>query len=154
MKAYLSGGMENAPDLGRAWRADISRWLSDELGHDVFNPVEVEHELLTDEELITFRGWRFNERDRFKATVRKLIERDLNVIETSVDYIICYWDNSVLKGGGTHGEVTTAYRLGVPVYLVVGMPFQEVSSWILGCSDKEFNSFDELKVFLSEKYGL
>ena len=34
MKAYLSGGMENAPDLGRAWRADISRWLSDELGHE------------------------------------------------------------------------------------------------------------------------
>ncbi len=153
MKAYLSGGMENAPELGRAWREDLTDWLSVELGHSVFNPVEVQYKVLSEDELENFREWRFDERDRFKTTVRKFIEGDLNAIETEIDYIICLWDKSVLKGGGTHGEVTTAYRLGIPVYLVIDIPFEDVSSWILGCSSREFDSFDNLKSFLLETYG-
>ena len=153
MKAYLSGGMENAPELGRAWREDLTDWLSAELGHSVFNPVEVQYKVLSEDELENFREWRFDERDRFKTTVRKFIEGDLNAIETEIDYIICLWDKSVLKGGGTHGEVTTAYRLGIPVYLVIDIPFEDVSSWILGCSSREFDSFDNLKSFLLETYG-
>ena len=153
MKAYLSGGMENAPELGRAWREDLTEWLSAELGHGVFNPVEVQYKVLSEDELENFREWRFDERDRFKTTVRKFIEGDLNAIETEIDYIICLWDKSVLKGGGTHGEVTTAYRLGIPVYLVIDIPFEDVSSWILGCSSREFDSFDNLKSFLLETYG-
>ncbi|MEE2877091.1 MAG: hypothetical protein VX822_04880 [Candidatus Neomarinimicrobiota bacterium] len=153
MRAYLSGGMENAPELGRAWREELTTWLSDALGHSVFNPVEVQHKVLTDDEFDNFRDWRFDERDRFKTTVRKFIEGDLHAIETEIDYIICFWDSSVLKGGGTHGEVTTAYRLGIPVYLVIDIPFEDVSSWILGCSTREFDNFHSLKLFLLEKYG-
>lgn len=153
MKAYLSGGMENAPALGRAWREDISQWLASQLGHTVFNPVKVQHDVLTQEEIDQFRSWRRDERHRFKTTARKFIRRDLDAISSEVDYVICYWDESVLKGGGTHGEVTTAYHHGVPVYLVIDMPFQDVSSWILGCSEREFDSFDALKQFLLNTYG-
>ena len=153
MRAYLSGGMENAPDLGRAWREELTEWLSLELGHNVFNPVEVQHRLMSEDELENFRNWRFDERNRFKSTVRKFIEGDLHALETEINYVICFWDNSVLKGGGTHGEVTTAYRLGIPVYLVIDIPFEDVSSWILGCSSQEFDSFDSLKLFFLEKYG-
>ena len=153
MKAYLSGGMENAPELGRAWREDLTDWLSVELGHSVFNPVEVQYKVLSEDELENFRDWRFDERDRFKTTARKFIEGDLNAIETEIDYVICFWDSTVWKGGGTHGEVTTAYRLGIPVYLVIDIPFEDVSSWILGCSSREFDSFDNLKSFLLETYG-
>ena len=39
MIAYLSGPIENAHDDGADWRNDITRWLSKELNHQVFNPV-------------------------------------------------------------------------------------------------------------------
>ena len=70
-----------------------------------------------------------------------------------IDYVICYWDETVLKGGGTHGEVTLAHRMGIPVYLVMNMPFDDVSSWILGCCEGEFDSFVDLKQFLVEEYS-
>ena len=47
MIAYLSGGMEKAPDLGKVWRKEISNWLYSELGHKVFNPVEEQYKVLT-----------------------------------------------------------------------------------------------------------
>ena len=109
MIAYLSGGMEKAPDLGKVWRKEISIWLYSELGHKVFNPVEEQYKVLTNEEIEKFRSWRLNEPKRFKTTVRKMIDADINAIESFIDYIICFWDERALKGGGTHGEVTTAY---------------------------------------------
>ena len=152
MKAYLSGGMENAPELGRAWRDEMTVWLKDKLGHTVFNPVVIQNETLTDEESENFRYWRLSKRDQFKSTVRKLIKRDLDAIENEIDYVICLWDDTVLKGGGTHGEVTSAHRLSIPVYLVMKIPFDDISSWILGCCEGEFDSFEALKQFLMEKY--
>ena len=153
MKAYLSGGMENAPELGRAWRDEMTAWLNNQLGHTVFNPVEVQNGILTTEEFENFRSWRFNQHAQFKLAVRKLIKRDLDAIDNEIDYVICYWDETVLKGGGTHGEVTLAHRMGIPVYLVMNMPFDDVSSWILGCCEGEFDSFVDLKQFLVEEYS-
>ena len=154
MIAYLSGGMEKAPDLGKVWRKEISNWLYSELGHKVFNPVEEQYKVLTNEEIEKFRSWRLNEPKRFKTTVRKMIDADINALESFVDYIICFWDESALKGGGTHGEVTTAYRLGIPVYIVSKIPIEYISAWILGCCRKEFDDFNNLKVFLLKKYGV
>ena len=128
MKAYLSGGMENAPELGRAWRDEMTAWLNNQLGHTVFNPVEIQNETLTAEEVENFRSWRLNQRAKFKLAVRKLIKRDLDAINNEIDYVICYWDETVLKGGGTHGEVTLAHRMGIPVYLVMNMSIEDVSS--------------------------
>ena len=154
MIAYLSGGMEKAPDLGKVWRKEISNWLYSELGHKVFNPVEEQYKVLTNEEIEKFRSWRLNEPKRFKTTVRKMIDADINAIESFIDYIICFWDESALKGGGTHGEVTTAYRLGIPVYIVSKIPIEYISAWSLGCCRKEFDDFNNLKVFLLKKYGV
>ena len=48
MKAYLSGAIENASDEGKEWRDEISEWLSSEINHKVFNPLDVEKTLMTD----------------------------------------------------------------------------------------------------------
>ncbi|MBF89926.1 MAG: hypothetical protein CMG75_09820 [Candidatus Marinimicrobia bacterium] len=154
MIAYLSGGMENAPNMGSIWRDEISHWLDAELGHDVFNPVVHQFEVLTIEEMDEFRRWKLTAPEKFKTTVRKMIDADINAIESKIDYVICLWDKSALKGGGTHGEVTTAYRRGIPVYMITKIPSHKISSWIIGCCKREFNSFNELKAFLLKKYGL
>jgi len=56
----------------------------------------------------------------------------------------------VIQGGGTHGELTLAYEHRMPVYLVLGMPMEKVSSWIVGCTTEVFSSFDELKQFFKQ----
>jgi hypothetical protein len=153
MKAYLSGAIEDAPDSGGRWREEMSLWLKGTLQHDVFNPVEKEKTLLTEEELKNFRLWKTDDYDRFKKVVQKIIREDLDSLVNQTDYVICLWDEHVLAGGGTHGEVTLSYHLGIPVYTVLGMPRRKVSSWILGCCTQEFESFDDLRGFLEERYG-
>ena len=152
MRAYLSGAIEHAPDGGRIWRQDIEEWLGRELGHTVYNPSKEESTVLTEEELKNYRLWRKTDYSRFKSIVRRFIQQDLKVLQTEVDYIICLWDKYVLWGGGTHGELTMACHLKIPVYTVIGIPRNEVSAWILGCSTEEFESFEELKAYLKKRY--
>lgn len=152
MRAYLSGAIEHAPDGGRIWRQDIEEWLGRELGHTVYNPSKEESTVLTEEELKNYRLWRKTDYSRFKSIVRRFIQQDLKVLQTEVDYIICLWDRYVLSGGGTHGELTMACHLKIPVYTVIGIPRNEVSAWILGCSTEEFKSFEELKAYLEKRY--
>jgi hypothetical protein len=90
---------------------------------------------------------------RFQATVRKIIAWDLDWIEHKSDYVICYWDEAAARGAGTQGELTFAHRLGIPVYLVLGMSQSQVSGWILGCATEVFTDFDGLKQFLMSKHA-
>lgn len=152
MKAYLSGAVEHAPDGGQAWREEMTDWLKKRLGHEAFNPA-LQGPALTPEEEANFRKWKGNDFPRFKTAVRKIIERDLKAITSEIDYVICFWDSGVVRGGGTHGELTVAYYLGKRVYMVLGMPRSDVSSWILGCATREFEDFDQLKAFLEKEYG-
>jgi len=70
-----------------------------------------------------------------------------------VDYLIVKWDKSVFKGGGTHGEVTLAYWLGKPVYLINDLPIDDLSSWIFSCSEETFSDLADLKKRLIEIYS-
>lgn len=153
MKAYLSGAIEYSQDGGKGWREEMARWLKEYLGHDVFNPIEEQKKILSLEESQNFRRWKNTDYSRFKESIRKLIDADLSTLLDEVDYVICFWDQGVTRGGGTHGEVTLAYYGKKPVYTVLDVPRSTVSSWILGCSSREFDNFEELKSFLEEQYG-
>src|SRR3954468_19150567 len=148
MQAYLSGAIEYAPDHGRAWRAQITPFL-ESLGHSVYDPAIDEKKNLTDEEILNFRIWKTADLPRFQQTIRKIITWDLDWIEQKTEYVICFWDEYVLKGAGTQAELTFAHRLGIPVYLVAGMPAERISGWILGCSTEIFSSFDGLQSFFT-----
>ena len=152
MRAYLSGAIEYAPDHGRVWRAAITPFL-ESIGHSVYDPVRDEKKDLTDDELANFRAWKTADLPRFQQTIRKIIAYDLDWIEQKTDYIICYWDEHVLKGAGTQAELTFAYRLGIPVYLVTAIPTERVSGWILGCSTEVFSSFQQLQSFFTARYA-
>jgi hypothetical protein len=152
MLAYLSGAIEYSPDKGKRWRAELRPFL-ESLGHTVYDPSEDERKNLNAEELAHFREWKSTDLPRFQAAVRKIIDYDIDWIERKTDYIVCYWDEYAMKGAGTHGELTIAFRQNIPVYLVTPLAIASVSGWILGCCEQVFENFDQLKTFLSARYA-
>jgi nucleoside 2-deoxyribosyltransferase len=151
MLAYLSGSIEYSPDFGKSWRMEITPFLR-ELGHDVYDPARDEKKNLEETEVREFRKWKTTDLPRFQQTVRKIIEWDLDWIEKS-DYLVCFWDDAAGRGAGTQGELTFAHRYGIPVYVVLGMPLAQVSGWILGCASEVFEDFEQLQLFLADKFS-
>ncbi|NQV14994.1 hypothetical protein HQ531_05995, partial [bacterium] len=116
MKVYLAGAIEAAPDDGAAWRAQLTRFLNTELGWEVFDPSLHEQDFLTEEEKSNFRQWKSTDIKRFRPVIKKIIDRDIHQLLKKCDAVICLWDDYVIPGGGTHGELTLAYKNGMPVY--------------------------------------
>ena len=151
-RVYLSGAIEHASDGGRNWRLEIASFLSERLGHRVYDPAADEKKSLTEEERRYFREWKLDAPERFGAVVRKIIAWDLDRIEVETDYLVAFWDDAAARGGGTAAEVTLAYRLGKPVYLVLGLPRGFASGWILAAATEVFDDFEQLRAFLLDKY--
>ena len=146
MLFYLAGSIEYSPDLGKGWRAEIAPLLKS-LGHEVYDPAEDELKNLTETEAREFRAWKTSDLPRFQQTVRKIIAYDLDLIEQHCDAIVCYWDRHAGRGAGTQGELTLAHRLGIPVYMICGVPVEEISGWLLGCASEVFTDFDAFRQF-------
>jgi nucleoside 2-deoxyribosyltransferase len=146
MLFYLAGSIEYSPALGKGWRAEIAPLLKS-LGHEVYDPAEDELKNLTETEAREFRAWKTSDLPRFQQTVRKIIAYDLDLIEQHCDAIVCYWDRHAGRGAGTQGELTLAHRLGIPVYMICGVPVEEISGWLLGCASEVFTDFDAFRRF-------
>jgi nucleoside 2-deoxyribosyltransferase len=153
MLAFLCGAMEYAPDGGRDWRERMRKWLESALNHRVYDPTEEARRILSEEEREKFLEWKLTDFERFRRVMRFILNHDLDVMARQADYVVCWWDPAAARGGGTQAELTAAYRKGIPVYLVTEMPLAEVSAWVLGCADRIFASFEELKSFLAATYG-
>jgi len=170
---YLVGGMENEKGLGAKWREDITPRLV-EMGFKVLNPCQFEPEQLKgrqttrlpkkiktyDGKTIKPKHWHELKKapvgssyyKRFKSYMSPIIHFDLDVVSYESDFLICNWTQGAAAGGGTHGEVTLAHKLGKEVYMVV----QEgivVPGWIQGCvtEDGMVSSFDELFYILEKR---
>ncbi len=153
MLAYLSGPIENALNDGLNWRNDIAGWLEKELQHKVFNPVTETKSIIKNYSSGDFRLMKNTNPNEYKNIIRKIIKVDLEALVNNSDYLIVKWDESIFKGGGTHGEVTMAYWLRKPVFLVNSLPMDDLSSWIFSCSEYIFDNFDDLKIKLEELYN-
>ena len=152
MIAYLSGPIENAENDGADWRKSLTPWIKNTLNHKVFNPVIATRDItkgLTSDE---FRNMKRSDPDKYKKLIRKIINIDIEAVVNNSDYLIVNWNKSVFRGGGTHGEITLAYFLKKPIYLVNNVPFDDLSSWIFSCSTEVFDSFEDLKTYLIKKY--
>ncbi len=150
-RVYLSGGMEYADGEGAQWRTEMQQWLEQHLGHSAFNPnVESSRFFTTYYPSIDFRKLKTENIELYQEIVRQLVELDCKEIAEHSDYVVCYWDEGAAKGAGTKGELTMAKFFGKPVYLITSFPLHELPGWVLGCVTKTFNSFEELKKFLSQ----
>ena len=152
MKAYLSGPIENAENDGASWRQNMTLWLKDNLDHEVFNPVLETKNIIGHLNPSIFRSMKKTDPIEYKNIIRKIIKLDLEAVINDSDYLIVKWDKSVLKGGGTHGEVTMAYWIKKPIFIVNSLPIDDMSSWIFSCSDFIFNDFKNLKKKLTQLY--
>ena len=152
MIAYLSGPIENAHNDGADWRNEITKWLEIKLNHRVFNPV-IETKSIIKSDNNDFRVMKKTNPNEYKKIIRKIIKVDLEAVVNNSDYLIVKWDKSVFRGGGTHGEITMAYWLKKPVFLVNNLPIDDISSWIFSCSEYLFENFDDLKIKLEELYS-
>lgn len=154
VRAYLSGGMEYAPNEGADWRKEMSVWLDGMLGHVAFNPNEESKKLL--KRLLpkrNLRAMKAQNTKEFIRIVRQIVKIDSAEIARRSDYVICYWDEAAQKGAGTKGEVTLARYFNKPVYVVTEMDLTKIPGWILGCATHFVRTFDELKTLLATKYG-
>ena len=59
----------------------------------------------------------------------------------------------MIKGAGTHAEITIAYDSKKPVYLINKLPLNDLSGWIMACSSRIFTNFDDLKSYLIKEYS-
>ena len=153
MIAYLSGAMENAKYGGSIWRSEITNWLKNELNHNVIDPVIETKKLIKKSNSINYRSWKSSDPNKFKEFVRLAIDNDLNSVVNKSDYLICLWNNEVLSGGGTHGEVTMAYYYNKPIYLINQLNDIEISGWIMSCATEIFNDIETMKNKLLDIYN-
>ncbi len=153
MLAFLCGAMEYAEDGGRGWRRTLGEWLRLNLKHQVYDPTQEALRLLTREERDHLNEWKRTDLTRFRKIMRRVINRDLDVMVHRADYVICFWDEAAARGCGTQAELTAAYRKGLPVFLVTRYSVPELSGWLLGCVDRVFDGFDRLQEHLRITYG-
>ena len=145
--------MEYAKNEGIDWRYKMDHWLRSNLGHQVFNPnVESEKILANSLTKKNFRSLKSTDIDAYIKIVKQFVITDSKEIATRSDYIICYWDRSAQRGAGTKGELTIARYFGKPVYMVTRISKEKIPGWVLGCVTKFFNSFEQLKSYLTSKY--
>lgn len=149
MRAYLSGGMEYVGDEGRSWREEMEEWLASALGWESFNPNR-NSDLLLDRLTpdVPFRTLKTTDRARYQKIVEEIVALDSHEVAEGSDCVICLWDDGAARGAGTKGELTIARYFNKPVYLVTTMRYEEIPGWVLGCTTKQFTSFEELRSFL------
>jgi hypothetical protein len=149
-RVYLSGGMEYAPNEGRGWRQEMHDWLTQNLGCEVFNPNhESDKYFERNYPNVNIRALKATDIVKYATIVSQLVEIDCKEIAERSDLVICYWDDSAMRGAGTKGELTIAKHFGKPVYMVTTMKPEEIPGWVLGCTSLLFSSFNELKAFLA-----
>jgi hypothetical protein len=150
-RAYLAGAIEHAPDGGVGWRRRIEPEL-DRLGHSYYDATLAECDLLDAEERRGLAHWKHSDLDRFRRSMRKIIDHDLGELVGHADYVVAHWDEWTQSGGGTQGEITLAYHTRIPVYLVTPLSADQVSGWILGCCEAVFSDFPTLVELLEKAY--
>jgi len=154
MIAYLSGAMEFADDEGASWRNEITIWLNETINHQSIDPVIESAKIVKENNAENYRSWKVADANKYARFIQLCIKNDLEIVREKADYLICLWDENVIKGAGTHAEITFAYDLKKPVYLINKLSPKDLSGWIMACSSEIFSNFDDLKDFLIKKYKL
>jgi len=143
------------------WREDIREFLEN-LGHEAIFPWgEIYH---GKKGKAVFSDWaKEMDQDEFLGRVRKYMRRfvikwDLKAVE-ACDGIVFFLPKGV-KTIGSHGEATLIYyfihhkkfkkyrKRMKRIFIITDTPLEELSYWLIGCSDWIFPSFKEFKKYM------
>lgn len=140
---YLAGGMEHAQD-GMSWRSTAEKELQ-KLDIKAWNPYKEEKKLF-DFDIPTFIKThdKVKDYDAFNKVMHKIVTTDLGVISEEADAVLVKYDPSVVKGAGTHAEISLATYLGKPVHAWLdGMDKKDIPMWSIGCFTTISSSLEE-----------
>lgn len=164
---YLVGPIQFAEDF-MSWRKEMADFL-EKLGHSVEFPWgEVYHSKWMKQE---FYNWlKSMKKEDWVSRVRKymrsqVIRFDINALLRS-DGIIFYLPKNT-KTVGSYGEQTLAYYLkkwredkegkkyasGKRIFVIVEEEPEDLSFWLIGCSDRIFWSIEEFKEYFLENFN-
>ncbi len=153
MSVYLAGAMEFAHDGGIGWRADITRWLSEVLGHRALDPTIFEHDQLTDAERASIKGLKeAGDFDAIRRLAARIVHYDARLLLEQSDYVVCLWNEATQRGCGSAGEITLAAWAGKPVHLLLDYPADRASTWMIGCTTTIHHDWHDLKSTLIARY--
>jgi len=142
--AYLAGPMEFVEDEGLAWRRKFSRALK-KVGVKCIIPNDEEKQI---KKRVDMAKLKKTDLRKYVKIIREFIRMDLEFID-NVDMLIVKWEGEV--SAGTMGEVTYAYKIGKPNYLVTSVPLQDVPGWFLACCTAVFPSMEKLIEYFKEE---
>jgi len=130
---YLAGGMEHAED-GISWRQQATKMLKPE-GIYTWNPYKEEKKLfdIDIQEFIKTHD-RVKDYDKFNKVMNRIVTADLDVIFNNAEAVLVKYDKSVLRGAGTHAEISFATYMNTPVHAWLdSLDLAEVPLWAIGC---------------------
>jgi len=134
---YLAGPIENSPDRGTKWREKYSKRLK-RLGFSCINPIDEENKISG---INDFNKLKKTDISTYINEMRKFIKADLEFVEKA-DIIICKWNGEI--SSGTNGEITYAYKLNKPCYLITQTELRYIPGWFLACFNGVFNNLEDL----------
>lgn len=141
---YLSGGIENAENMGADWRKTVA----EELKKERYFPLDI---TALDQAYSKAHGKLYTTFDedtelKRKANIRKhFVTTDLELIKNDSDALLLYYDNSVRLGAGTISEAQFAFLHDIPVFIVCYWEDwrKELPGWLHAVSTKVFTTFDD-----------
>lgn len=153
-KVYLAGGMEYATN-GEGWRKRAEKELY-YYGISVWNPYASEEETLKNMLLSPEYVKSLDKEEDYiivSKAMSKIVKTDLDVIANGVDAVLVKYDRAVLRGAGTHAEISLAHYINKPVHVWLdGFTLRNVPYWALGCfSSLSYTLEDAVKEVLKER---
>jgi len=135
---YLAGAIEATDDLGHGWRKDYRKSIESLRGYTVFIPGESEdtsvlkkYKDLAEKNIIEFK----------KQFHENIVDIDLEALHLSDLIIVKYEGEQTV---GTIDEVCTAFRSGIPIFMVTSLPVRKINCWLLAHTTELFKTKEEL----------
>jgi len=153
IKTYLAGPIGDVSiKEARAWRQMVSEKLA-KLGIEALNPLDREGMPNLRRKLAVWR--KTGNLDAIRLLVsRNFIMPDLKMVEES-DFITMWLPRAGREVCGSYGEITFAFFLGKPVYIVTHRRVKplNIPYWAVGCSTKIFKSWEEYFKYVEEYWS-
>ena len=149
---YLAGGMEYAKD-GRTWRTTASTKLKRK-DIETWDPYIEEKKLSLTKEISFLKECDKEKHfERINKFIKGLVYLDLSTVEKKADVLLVKYDKSVIRGAGTHAEISLATYKNKPVHVwLSGLTLNEVPSWAIGCFTTVSSSLEDAITKVIETY--
>lgn len=87
-----------------------------------------------------------------KYVSKTVIPPDLKMVENA-DFLTVYIpEDNGYEICGTYGEITLAFYLGKPVYVITDRQPNKVPTWLIGCSTEIFINWDDYYRYIQDEW--